>query len=283
VAALRGHRVTLYEASGKLGGQMNLSKAVPGKEEFNETIRFYTTQLNKLAVTVKLNRPASADELVKEQYDHIVLATGIVPRIPDIEGIHHKKVLGYPDVLLKKRQVGKKVAIIGGGGIGFDVAMYLSDPGFQSNIDNKIFMREWGIEKDYRKNGGLVPKDQTLNKSPRMIYMLKRSPGKFGSTLGKTTGWIHRATLKERGIIQMNGVDYKKIDDSGLHIRVKGETTCLDVDHIIICAGQLSHRELLEPLKQNGCTVTCIGGAAEALELDAKQAIAQGCRLGAAI
>jgi 2,4-dienoyl-CoA reductase (NADPH2) len=283
IAALRGHKVTLYEKSPYLGGQMNIAKEIPGKEEFNETIRFFATQLKLLEVTVKLNHNVTAEELLTENYDEVILATGITPRVPDIEGIHHQKVLGYKDVVLHKKPVGKKVAIIGGGGIGFDVAMFLSDPGYHTSQDPDMFMREWGINKGYSKNGGLVPKDQKLNKSPRIIYMLKRSKGKFGSTLGKTTGWIHRATLQEREVIQMNNVIYKKIDDRGLHIEFRGETTTLDVDNIVICAGQLPQRGLKDKLEKMGCKVSLIGGADEALELDAKRAIDQGCRLAAMI
>lgn len=279
-AASQGRRVTLYEASHQLGGQLNMAMEIPGKEEFRETLRYFKKQLDIHGVTVKLNHRATAEELIEEKYDQVVPAAGVVPKIPDIEGIDHEKVLTYVDVLFHRKPVGERVAIIGGGGIGFDVAAYLSDPGYGTSQNIDSFLAEWGVDKEYTENGGLVPGAPEMSRSPRTIYMLKRSGGKFGAKLGKTTGWIHRAVLMARQVIQWSNVTYKKIDDRGFHIEVGGEAQVLDVDHIIICAGQLPLRDLKEKLEQAGREVTLIGGADDAVELDAKRAIYQGVQLG---
>ena len=281
IAAFRGHNVTLYEKSLCLGGQLNIAKEIPGKEEFRETIRYFKKQLEIHHVNVKLNHQASEEELIAGKYDEIVLATGITSKVPNIEGIDHEKVLTYTDVVLYKKAVRKKVAIIGAGGIGFDTAIFLTDTGHRTSLNIDNFLAEWGIDKNYNENGGLVQKDTKLNESPRSVYMLKRSVGKFGSTLGKTTGWIHRTSLKEKKVIQWNNVRYKKIDDSGFHIEVNGETKTLDVDNVIICAGQLPLQDLKEKLEQANQKVTLIGGAEQTSGLDAKRAIDQGCRLAA--
>jgi 2,4-dienoyl-CoA reductase (NADPH2) len=283
IAALRGHRVTLFEKSGYLGGQMNLAKEIPGKEEFNETIRYFKTQLEIHKVDVRLNHEASAAELIAAKFDEIVLAAGVIPRIPAIDGIDHRKVLTYIDVLLHKKPVGEKAAIIGAGGIGFDVALFLTDPGYRTGSDIDGFLAEWGIDRHYTENAGLIAREESFYQSPRTVHMLKRSRGKFGATLGKTTGWIHRNTLKERAVIQWSDVQYKKIDDRGLHIEVKGEPEVLEVDHVVVCAGQLPLRDLKVELEQARQKVTAIGGAESTLDLDAKRAIYQGCRIAASI
>lgn len=281
VAAERGHEVTLYEAGDSLGGQLRIAKEIPGKEEFNETLRYFSVMLEKYGVTLKMNTRATKEELVKEGFTEVILASGVKPRIPDIEGINHPKVMTYAECVLKEKPVGQSVAVIGGGGIGFDVAEFLSDPGKEAWKDIDAYAKEWGIDRSYTHRGGITEKDPEYNKSPRKVIMLKRSPGKFGKTLGKTTGWIHKATLAERGVEMISSVAYKKIDDSGLHIEVKGEEKVLPVDNVVLCAGQLSVTDLADDLKAEGIPVHVIGGADEAAELDAKRAIKQGAEIAA--
>lgn len=281
IAALRGHKVTLYEKTNTIGGQLNMAKNIPGKEEFKENLRYFLTQLQKYQVELRLNHHATAEELLAHHYDVIVLATGAVPRVPSIEGINHSKVLTYEDVLLHQKQVGQKAAIIGAGGIAFDVALFLSEPGYHTSQHIPLFLQEWGIDQNITTHGGLIEKNAPLNISPRSLYMLKRSRGKFGNTLGKTTGWIHRETLNLRGLQQINMVDYKRIDDLGLHIAVNGSPRLLEVDHIVLCAGQVSCDHLKEKL--NHPHVVLIGGAASVQELDAEKAIKEGCQLAAVL
>lgn len=276
-AAARGHKVTLFDAASEIGGQFNIAKQIPGKEEFYETLRYYRRMLGLTGVEVRLNQYVTAPML--KEFDEIVLACGIEPRLPLIDGIMHPKVLNYIDVLREKAPVGDRVAIIGAGGIGFDTAMYLSQEGESTSQNIAEFCMEWGIDTSLQHAGGLRPEGVHLHKSPRQIVMLQRKTSKPGEGLGKTTGWIHRTTLLARGVKMVAGVTYERIDDEGLHITVGGEPQTLAVDHVIICAGQDSRRELVEPLKELGKTVHLIGGADVAMELDARRAIAQGTHL----
>lgn len=276
-AAGRGHKVTLFDAAAEIGGQFNIAKQIPGKEEFFETLRYYRQMLKLNGVEVRLNQYVNAAML--GGYDEVVLACGIEPRMPDIEGISHSKVLSYIDVLREKTPVGNRVAVIGAGGIGFDTSMYLSQQGESTSQSIAEFCVEWGIDTSLQNAGGLCPEGAHLPKSPRKIYLLQRKTSKPGEGLGKTTGWIHRTTLLARGVKMMAGVSYDRIDDAGLHITVGGEPQLLEVDNVIICAGQNPRRELEQPLREMGKTVHLIGGADVAMELDARRAIAQGTRL----
>jgi 2,4-dienoyl-CoA reductase (NADPH2) len=283
LAALRGHEITLFEQKGTIGGQFNLANQIPGKEEFNETLRYYKKQLETNGVRVHLNSKASIEKLLGEKFDEVVLATGVTPRIPDIEGIDHPSVLSYVDVLLHKKALGQEIAIVGAGGIGFDVALYVTQPEVRTSLDRDAFLREWGVDKDYRLPGGLTPSRPRVPHAGRRVYLMQRKTGKMGESLGKTTGWIHRVTLKQRQVAMMNGVIYNKIDDDGLHISVKDRQIVLAVNTVIICAGQESLRDLKGGLEAAGMTVHLIGGADLAVELDAKRAIDQGARLAAVI
>ena len=280
-AAARGHDVTLFDALAEIGGQFNIAKQIPGKEEFYETLRYYRRMIEVTGVTLKLNRFVTADDL--QPFDEAILACGIEPRKPSIEGIDHPKVLTYLEVLRDKTPVGKRVAIIGCGGIGFDTAMYLSQPGDPSSQSIAEFCVEWGIDTSLQQPGGLRPEGPHLSRSPRQIVMLQRKASKPGQGLGKTTGWIHRATLLSRGVKMIPAVSYQKIDDDGLHVLINGEPQLLNVDHVVICAGQEPRRELAEPLRASGKTVHLIGGCDVAIELDARRAIAQGTTLALAI
>ncbi|EKQ7191946.1 NADPH-dependent 2,4-dienoyl-CoA reductase [Klebsiella oxytoca] len=280
-AASRGHQVTLFDGHCEIGGQFNIAKQIPGKEEFYETLRYYRQMLDLHAVDLRLNTHVTAGDL--RAFDEIVLATGIAPRMPDIAGIEHPKVLSYLDVLRDKAPVGEKVAIIGCGGIGFDTAMYLSQSGIATSQNIGEFCAEWGIDTSLQNAGGLRPEGMQLAKSPRQIVMLQRKTSKPGDGLGKTTGWIHRATLLARGVKMIPGVSYQRIDDAGLHVTIGGESQVLNVDHVIICAGQDPRRELADPLRAADKTVHLIGGCDVALELDARRAIAQGTRLALSI
>ncbi|MDR2217603.1 MAG: NADPH-dependent 2,4-dienoyl-CoA reductase [Yokenella regensburgei] len=276
-AAARGHQVTLFDAAAEPGGQFNIAKQIPGKEEFYETLRYYRRMMQITGVQVQLNQYVNAEQL--SGFDEVVLATGIEPRLPAIEGIDHPKVLSYLDVLRDKMPVGERVAIIGCGGIGFDTAMYLSQPGAPTSQNIAEFCVEWGIDTSLNTAGGLRPEGPQLPKSPRQIVMLQRKASKPGDGLGKTTGWIHRATLLSRGVKMIPSVSYQKIDDQGLHVLIAGEPQLLAVDNVIICAGQEPRRTLAEPLAAMGKTVHLIGGCDVAMELDARRAIAQGTRL----
>ncbi len=283
IAAERGHNVDLYEASAELGGQFNMAKVIPGKEEYAETIRYYDTMLKKHGVNVKLNHRISADEIIKGGYDEVIMATGVTPRKVDFEGADHDKVLDYVDVLYRKKPVGKSVAIIGAGGIGFDVAEYLAHDSnhLSPSLDTPMYMKEWGVDMSYQKGGATTAPQPAP--SPREIYLLKRSPGKHGKKLGKTTGWIHRASLDLKGVKKIASVTYNKVDDAGLHITVGEETKVLPVDNVIICAGQVPLRELQAKLEAGGQKVHLIGGADVAAQLDAKRAIKQASHLAAEI
>jgi 2,4-dienoyl-CoA reductase (NADPH2) len=280
-AAERGHAVELFEAAGEIGGQLNVAKQVPGKEEFHEMLRYFGKQIELRGVQVKLNTRATAPQLQQGGYDEIVVATGVSPRLPEIEGVDHPKVMGYLDVLRERKPVGNSVAIIGAGGIGFDVAEFLTHSGDSATLHPEKFYAEWGIDTAYRAAGGLRAAD--VEASPRRVYLLQRKESKVGANLGKTTGWIHRTGLKARRVKMASGVSYRKIDDQGLHITVDGQDSVLAVDNVILCAGQNPMRELYDELTAAGCTVHLIGGADVAAELDAKRAINQGVRLAATI
>lgn len=276
---MRGHDVTLYDAANELGGQLNIARRIPGKEEFKETIRYFSNQIKITGVKLQLGKKVSAEELLSEKFDEIVLATGVSPRMPSIPGVEGAQVLSYVDLILHGKPAGKNVAVIGAGGIGYDVSIYLTDAGHPFTKEN--YLKEWGIDTSIQKNGGLSEK--TEMKSDRHITMLKRSNSKFGATLGKTTGWIHKTSLEDRKVEQISGVEYKSIDKEGVLISVKGVEKKIPADTVVICAGQDSRRELLEPLQTGGATVHLIGGADLASELDAKRAIDQGTRLAASI
>ena len=281
IAAQRGHEVTLFDDHAEVGGQFNIAKQIPGKEEFYETIRYFNKQIDLHNVELQLNKRVTAEELSQGNFEEIILATGIKPRTPKIEGIEHKKVLNYLDVLKHKKPVGKRVAVIGAGGIGFDVSEYLSHEGEATSQNIDAWLKEWGIDQTLEARGGIENMKPDFHGSPREIFMLKRSKGKFGGNLGKTTGWIHRTNLKKKKVNFIGEVQYTKIDDQGLHYTQNEEAKVLEVDNIVICAGQTPLKELLEPLEAKGMKVHVIGGADIAAELDAKRAIDQGSRLAA--
>lgn len=281
IAAQRGHFVTLFDADSEIGGQFNMAKKIPGKEEFYETLRYFKRQLELHHVSVKLNTKVTIENLQNSDFDEIVIATGIQPRDLKIEGINHPKVLSYIDVLKYKKTVGKRVAVIGAGGIGFDVSEYLSHTGESTSQNIDAWLQEWGIDKTLQSRAGIEGMKPSFEKSPREIFMFKRSKGKFGENLGKTTGWIQRANLKKKNVQFIGEVDYQKIDDNGLHYAQNQENKILEVDNIIICAGQIPLKELYQPLVDLGKKVHVIGGADVASELDAKRAINQGARLAA--
>jgi 2,4-dienoyl-CoA reductase (NADPH2) len=283
VAARRGHRVTLFEAAGDIGGQFNMAKRIPGKEEFHETLRYYRRELELAGVELRLGQIATVADLADGAFEEIVLATGVLPRVPAIPGLDHPKVLSYIDVLLQGRRVGRKVAIVGAGGIGFDVAEFLShdDDHAPSSLDIPAFMDEWGIDMQLAARGGLKPEAPMT--SPREIWLLQRRPTPPGRDLGKTTGWVHRLALKRRGARMLAGVSYEGIDDRGISIQQDGQPRLLAVDHVVICAGQEPRRELVAGLESRGVRFQLIGGSKLAAELDARRAIDEGARLAAAL
>jgi 2,4-dienoyl-CoA reductase (NADPH2) len=279
-AATRDHKVTIFEKKSFIGGQFNIAKEIPGKEEFKATIRYFKEQIKKLEITLVLNTTVEAADLKDTDFDEFIFSTGISPRIPKIEGIDHSKVITYPDLLMGKKQAGESVAVIGAGGIGFDASEYLAhDPSHKStSLDKNSFLNEWGIDTKYENRGAVMPKQTP---SPfRKIFLLQRKTTRHGKDLGKTTGWIHRMSLKDKGIEMVGGVEYKKIDDQGIHIETDGKNRVLKVDHIVLCAGQTSNNELYQECSDS-FTKPChiIGGAELAQEIDAKRAINQGVRL----
>lgn len=278
-AAQRGHDVTLFEAGPAIGGQLNVARQVPGKQEFDETLRYYRHQLAAAGVKVELNSRVRAADL--DDFDEVIVATGVHPRIPEIPGIDHPSVCGYLDVLLGKAEVGQRVAILGAGGIGFDVAEYVTDPGDGAATNQHVFLANWGVDEQYRTVGGLRP--PTRHPAPRQVTLMQRKTSKVGAGLGKTTGWIHRTELKQRGVQMLAGVEYDRIDGEGLHFRLEGEKYILAVDTIVICTGQLPNRSLYDECIEAGIPTHVIGGADVAAELDAKRAINQATRLAAAI
>ncbi|MEU3424965.1 NADPH-dependent 2,4-dienoyl-CoA reductase [Streptomyces gardneri] len=276
-AAERGHAVTLFDAAAEIGGQLNVAKRVPGKEEFDETLRYFRVQLAERGVEVRLNTYVSAADL--EEYDEVVVATGVSPRTPDIAGVDHPSVVSYLDVLRDGAPVGERVAIIGAGGIGFDVAEFLTDGGEGASQDPETYFRQWGVDTSYENRGGLRAPERTA--PPRQVHLLQRKSTKVGAGLGKTTGWIHRTELKHRGVAMVAGVSYERIDDEGLHLTIDGEPQLLPVDTVVLCSGQDPRRDLHEELVAAGRSAHLIGGADVAAELDAKRAIDQGTRLAA--
>ena len=281
-AASRGHKVKVFDSNNQIGGQFNIAKTIPGKEEFYETLRYFKRQIElQPNIELVLNHTVTYEELSQANYDEIVVATGVTPRQLQFEGIDHPKVLSYIQVLKERVPVGKRVAIIGAGGIGFDTAEYLSHEGESGSLNPQKFYDEWGIDTSYAHVGGL--KQPELEKSEREIYLLQRKTAAVGAGLGKTTGWIHRTGLKHRDVKMIAGASYDKVDDQGLHITVDGQTTVLDVDNVVICAGQESYTAMFDQLKADGKNVHLIGGAKEAGELDAKRAIRQGAELAAVL
>ncbi|MAG75740.1 MAG: NADPH-dependent 2,4-dienoyl-CoA reductase [Colwelliaceae bacterium] len=279
-ASERGHKVEIFDAASEIGGQFNFAKQVPGKEEFYETIRYFNVQIEKLGIKVHLNSPQTAESLAEAGFDEVVLATGIKPRQLDIPGIDHEKVKTYLQVLRDKEPVGQKVAVIGAGGIGFDVSMFLTEKeGLVNNLDE--WLKEWGVDRNYQEGGALAPMD--AHKAEREVFLMQRKTSKVGGGLGKTTGWIHRASLQKKGVHMMPGCSYKEINDKGIVIEINGEPQLIEVDHVIVCAGQEPNRELQEKLVSLGQSVHLIGGADVAAELDAKRAIRQGAELAASI
>lgn len=317
-AAQRGHDVTLFDAASDIGGLLNLAVKIPGKEEFQETLRYFRTALERLKVKVVLNRKVRVQDLIQQAstpasplFDEVVIATGVTPRVPDFTGVDNPRVVSYVDAINDSKQIGKAVAVVGAGGIGFDVATLLTHEGKSSTLDRGLYFKEWGIDPEYNHRGGLLPTDgrdlatdiDSSKESGRTVYLLQRKTTKVGAALGKTTGWIHRAILKKRGVIMLNGVSYEKFDDRGLHIIRDGNRELLSVDSVVICAGQeslltLAHELKSSPLfRRDGNLDNCsemglsekkiryhiIGGAYQAGELDAKRAIEQGVKLALSI
>ncbi|MFC8627340.1 oxidoreductase [Streptomyces anulatus] len=278
-AAERGHAVTLFDTADEIGGQLNVARRVPGKEEFDETLRYFRTRLAELDVDVRLGARADAGTL--DGFDEIVLATGVEPRTPAIPGTDRPNVVSYLDVLRDGAPVGDRVAIVGAGGIGFDVAEFLTDGGDAASLDADTFFRQWGVDTSYAERGGLRAPERP--KSPRTVHLVQRRTTKVGAGLGKTTGWIHRTELRHRGVEMIAGASYDLIDDEGLHLTVDGERRVLPVDTVVLCAGQEPRRELYEELRAGAVPVHLIGGADVAAELDAKRAIRQGTELAAAL
>lgn len=284
VLATRGHEVHLYDAASDIGGQLNMARIIPGKEEFDETLRYFRKQISLLGVNLHLETTADAQLLAAESFDDIIVATGVTPRDPEIPGQEHAKTLNYIDVLLHGREVGKRVAIVGAGGIGFDVAEFLLADGPSPTLDLERWLAEWGVVDPSEARGGISQSKPPTPESPREIYLLQRKAGKHGAGLGKTTGWIHRAKVKKRGVHLIGGINYEAIGDEGLLISYGEDregAEWLDVDNVVLCAGQLPQRSLADALASTNTNVHIIGGADKAAELDAKRAINQGSRLAA--
>ncbi len=278
VAAERGHSVTLFDSADRIGGQFNYAKRIPGKEEFDNTLRYFGRRLEQAGVDVQLNRRATTPDF--SGFDAVLLATGIVPRKPAIPGIEHTKVISYIDAITGAKPVGKSVAVIGAGGIGFDVCELITHA-HNGSSELDAYRQAWGIDANYKDRGGVCkPQEKT---SGREVWLLQRKTTKVGEGLAKTTGWIRRTTLARRGVKMLSGVSYERIDDAGLHIAVDGQTQLLPVDTVILCAGQEPLRELEAPLCEAGIEVHLIGGADVAAELDAKRAIEQGTEVAAAL
>jgi 2,4-dienoyl-CoA reductase (NADPH2) len=281
VAGQCGHQVTLFEASGELGGHFNMAKKIPGKEEFYETIRYYSGELKRRGVVVKLNSKATPEQLSEESFDHVIIATGIIGRVPPIEGVDRADVLTYRDAIDGLKPIGQKVAIIGAGGIGFDVAELVCHSGKSAALDIDIFQKEWGVDFKNHPRGGVAGVKPEVQGSGREVYLLQRKTSTHGKTLGVTTGWAHKMSLMRHGVKMIAGVEYRKVDDQGLHITVGDEDQVLNVDTVILCAGQESSRGLYDQITGIRRNVHLIGGADVAQEIDAKRAIDQGSRLAA--
>ncbi|GIU35600.1 NADPH-dependent 2,4-dienoyl-CoA reductase [Shewanella schlegeliana] len=279
-AASRGHEVVLFEAKAEVGGQFNLARKIPGKEEFNETIRYFLNQIKLHKVELRLNTRLDASVVRDEKFDDIVISSGVKPRPIDLPGFDNPRVVDYQKVLTGEVQIGQKVALIGAGGIGFDMAHFLCESE-SSTLDLNRWLKQWGIDKDYKEPGGLT--EPAAEEKHRQVYLLQRKTTKMGKGLGKTTGWIHRSVLKQHQVVMKTGVSYEKFDEQGLHIKVEGKAEVLDVDNVILCAGQVSNTELVDEMKSTGIPVHLIGGVDVAAELDAKRAIRQGAELAIAL
>ena len=283
IAAGRGHKVTLYDAASEIGGQFNLARKIPGKEEFDETLRYFGRMIEVYGIDLKLGTRVDADALAAGGFDEIVVATGITPRVPALDGIDRANVVSYIDVITGKAEVGQRVAIMGAGGIGFDVAELVTHAGTSASLDIDIFAKEWGIDFRNHPRGGVTGVVPEVASSGREVWLLQRKTSAVGKGLGRTTGWTHRLTLQRRGVHMLGGVEYERIDDAGLHIRVEGEPRLLEVDTVIVCAGQEPARGLYDELIARGLAAQLIGGAFEASELDAKRAILQATELAGAV
>ena len=281
-AAERGHQVTLFEASAEIGGQFQMARRIPGKEEFSETLRYFRRRLEVTGVELRLGRAVTAEELAQGGFDRVIVATGVLPRTPAIPGIDGPQVLSYIDVLLGRREVGRRVAIIGAGGIGFDVATFLSHP-HHGDAPVAEYNEEWGIDPEWSVRGGVEGVEPRPADTGREIWLLQRKQGKPGRGLGKTTGWAHRLGLQRRGVHMIPGVEYLGVEPAGLRVRVKDEERLLEVDHVVVCAGQEPLDKLAHELASQGVAADLVGGALEAAELDAKRAIDQATRLAAAL
>ena len=282
-AAQRGHRITLIDAASEIGGQFNLAKTIPGKEEFHETIRYFKRMMEVHQIDVRLNTRADAEMLKAGGFDEVVIATGIEPRVPDIDGITHEKVVTYIEAIKGLKPIGQKVAIMGAGGIGFDVAELITHEGTSAAVDVDVFAKEWGIDFENHPRGGVTGIEPQVAHNGREVTIMQRKDSPVGRSLGKTTGWTHRLTLRRRGVKTLNGVHYRRIDDQGLHVTIGNEPQIMEVDTVIICAGQEPLRTLYDDLQGTGLTCHLIGGAYEAAELDAKQAIHQASYLAAEV
>jgi 2,4-dienoyl-CoA reductase (NADPH2) len=276
-AAQRGHQVTLYEQQDKLGGQFNIAKLIPGKEEFDSMLDYFTHMLEDSSVEIRTGTRAEIDDLA-EDYDEVILATGVTPRIPAIDGVDHSSVVTYLDVLTGKVAIGKRVAILGAGGIGFDVAEFLTHDKPSLTLQPEKWCKEWGVDTSYQERGGLLS-EREIEASPRQVTMFQRKATKMGKGLGKTTGWIHRAALKNKSVEMVTGANYQKIDDQGLHVLIGDTEQLYPVDNIVLCTGQEPLRVMADELAAKGLPVHLIGGADVASELDAKRAIRQGTEL----
>ena len=281
IAARRGHKITLFEASDDIGGHFNMAMRIPGKEEFAETIRYFKRMIEILGIDLRLNERVDADSLLQNDWDEVVVSTGITGRVPAIEGIDHPMVISYSDAILGVKPIGKRVAVIGAGGIGFDVSELITHKGESAALNIDVFAREWGIDFNHHPRGGVAGVEPYVEVADREVWLLQRKTTPHGRGLGKTTGWSHKISLKRRGVHMLGGVNYERIDDEGLHITVDGQPRLLDVDTVIICAGQESDRGLYDAIKDTASSAHLIGGADVAEEIDAKRAIRQGCELAA--
>ena len=282
----RSHEVDLFDAADEIGGQLNMAKVVPGKEEFHGMVGYFRQRVASTGVRLHLGAHIGAQQLVDGGYDEVIVATGVVPRTPDIPGINHSKVLSYIDVLRHRKPVGKRVAVIGAGGIGFDVAEFLVDDGHSATLDAQKWLAEWGVGDPALARGGIEGVVPHITPPAREVFLLQRSATKAGARLGKTTGWIHRASLRMKRVTTVEGVNYERIGDEGLLLsygEARENATWLAVDTIVLCTGQESLRELVGPLQAARVVTHLIGGADVATELDAKRAINQASRLAATL